>query len=373
MLNFVAQFLLPFENFPHKIVRKNTMQNPYLFQAIYVINLDKDVDRLKAVKQQVQQFRTPVIRIPAIDASTMDEQTLESFSSKLCSVFCTKEIIACAASHITAWKQFLQSPYGVALFCEDDVEFEPNITSRLPSLLKQVPSDFDLVWIGCNDCQYDENDYTWSANFIHSLLSLTTDTTKNNTIISENVYIPKIALGAHCYMLSRKGAEKLLQRVSVTYFHLDTMLTNQIQEMKMYALHPKLAKQKCLLSMSNIATGKYPQLPNTIADKIVNSDNTSLGYILSVPAGRIGILRLNFWCAISFILGALSSYLWKKDGSTLPFVVFGTLFVAPDLLLFPVKEQVILDMTSFILCYIAGFTVARLRPLFTPRGSSHVF
>ena len=324
----------------------------FIFEAIYIINLDKDVKRWKQVMQQIKQFNKPVTRVPAVDASKLDKKTIENITSDICAKFCTKTMIACAASHIKAWKTFLQTSLSHILICEDDVEFASNSHQLLPNMMKQIPKDFDLVWIGCNDCQYHKNEYAWSSNGLHFLLRLTSNLPKENKIISNNVYIPKIALGTHCYMLSRKGAEQLLKHVDKISFHIDTTLSTLIPHLKMYALHPKLATQKCLLYSSTIATGKYPQFLNSYADSIVNKDGTSLAYILSLPVGQIGHFKINGWSFFAILLGVIySSNLINPNYKQLLLYVLVLVFIVADLF-YSINVQTLFDMFSFVCTFL---------------------
>ncbi len=52
--------------------------------------------------------------------------------------------MGCAFSHIALWNDSVTSGQSVVVF-EDDVEFHPDIDSRLPELLQSVPEDADVL------------------------------------------------------------------------------------------------------------------------------------------------------------------------------------------------------------------------------------
>jgi len=98
--------------------------------------------------------------------------------------------LACSASHIKVWNEIIirQLPYAIVF--EDDVSIRPGFISFIHELIKQIPSDFDLVHLYVSD-----PDGKWAKRACAA----------NRTYLS---YIP--SWGRSAYLVSYSGAEKLV-------------------------------------------------------------------------------------------------------------------------------------------------------------------
>ena len=99
---------------------------------VYVINLDRDRDRLTHMQRQLRAVA--FIRVPAIDGTKNPEATKRL----------TQFELACLASHRAAWRQFLDGPEACACFLEDDIHISPGFAGIVedPSW---VPTDAHSV------------------------------------------------------------------------------------------------------------------------------------------------------------------------------------------------------------------------------------
>ena len=80
---------------------------------VYVINLDRDRDRLEHMREQLRGLS--FIRVPAVDG-TKDLETSEGL---------TRFELACLSSHRKAWQLFLRTSDRYACFLEDDLHLWP--------------------------------------------------------------------------------------------------------------------------------------------------------------------------------------------------------------------------------------------------------
>ena len=80
---------------------------------ILLINLDVREDRLKKMKARLKAF--DFMRVSAVSINDLPEQI-----SKTKSRLALSEI-ACARSHISALKRFLESKYETCVILEDDI------------------------------------------------------------------------------------------------------------------------------------------------------------------------------------------------------------------------------------------------------------
>jgi glycosyl transferase family 25 len=101
---------------------------------IYVINLDRDRDRLAHMREQLGG--ASFTRAPAVDGSTSPE-TARGL---------TRFELACLASHRNAWRLFLGTPDAHACFLEDDLHIWPGFAALVDDD-SWIPADADSVKI----------------------------------------------------------------------------------------------------------------------------------------------------------------------------------------------------------------------------------
>ena len=114
--------------------------------AVFVINLDRDKDRLAFMARQLDALGLAWERFPAVlGLAVPDELRAWFFTPEGApSPTLTPGEIGVYASHLSAHHRLLASDFDAALVFEDDVE----ISARLPAFLAQVdalPQGFDLV------------------------------------------------------------------------------------------------------------------------------------------------------------------------------------------------------------------------------------
>jgi GR25 family glycosyltransferase involved in LPS biosynthesis len=115
---------------------------------IYVINLDKDVDRLNAISRQLESFGLSWERIPAIygkdyKGGEYDENGSRVKNGRTLSF----AELGCALSHKRAYQKFLETEDEYALILEDDVIFTEKIDHILKvELKKNSESDLRDGW-----------------------------------------------------------------------------------------------------------------------------------------------------------------------------------------------------------------------------------
>jgi GR25 family glycosyltransferase involved in LPS biosynthesis len=100
----------------------------------FFINLDKRVDRLEILTNQLNDFNiTGVDRFSAI--SNLDSGPLN-----------------CKSSHYELYKKFLETNYEVLLVLEDDCKFLNILKDDYDNIFNDIYSvEWDLFWLGCRN------------------------------------------------------------------------------------------------------------------------------------------------------------------------------------------------------------------------------
>ena len=264
----------------------------------YIINLDKDTSRWEKMKIECKKhFIENYTRIPGIDGSVITDKDMDLVSSS-CKNFCTRSTIGCALSHIKAWEKV----GGTTLILEDDSRFENDFVESVLSKLESVPKDFDILYLGCNIGCYNDDKRTFET-FLYSLIKKTSKFKR----INKDIYVPYLPLALHGYILSKKGAKKLLDLVKHKKVndHIDVHILENSSGLSIYASDPLLVYQ--LVENSNIATG-YPVVINSIFEKYTNDFRIPYTYFLTCPILKIGFMEINlFVIVVSLLAVALHS------------------------------------------------------------------
>ena len=316
---------------------------------VYVINLKHESDRMKNTLNECRKNGlTRVKRINAVYGKELKPREIEKNSSFMCSKFCTFSTIGCAMSHKKAWETFLRSGNELGLIFEDDIYIDNiNFKEELKKKLNNVPNDFDILFLGCAvGCKKSES----SLN-VDNLVCGALYNNKGYKRINKDIIIPETPLGLHAYIISRKGAQKLLSSIANTkiYTHLDVQLLIEGRDLKVYASNPLLVYQKVSTETSSISSN-YPVIINSVLHKYQTDHRIPHSYRLSVPIFELLKLPINGYAIILMIICVLYSYLSKVN------ILFITLFFFVynifELRLYPSNFSLVIRLYMWIIFWI---------------------
>lgn len=203
---------------------------------VYVINLDRAVDRLAHFKKQVAAsdlVRQSFIRFPAVDGGTLDIQSMVSAKAlweigeaertgfRLRHYQLSRGAVGCYMSHLRLWESIVKTDKEVALVFEDDAQIFPTLNQYLTTTA--FPADFDIILLGfvCFKCHKDR---------------------EGSGFVKVNRFF-----GLHGYLISTKGIRKILanQRVSPVRKQIDSMLSDMASagQLTVYATPRKYVEQ----------------------------------------------------------------------------------------------------------------------------------
>jgi glycosyl transferase, family 25 len=183
---------------------------------IYYLNLAHRQDRKNALVRELQEqginVEKYVHRIEAVHGATLNLNTLRQ-NGTLSAPNLTRGEVGCYLSHLAAWTRFLsRKDQKYAVIFEDDVTFiNDPFVARLESAIQSLESQnitFDILFLSRN--YYGEKIHPgfWQG-----------------PTLAPDVYQPiNIAGGAQSYVLSREGAQKLLDKAKPIHLPLDMML-----------------------------------------------------------------------------------------------------------------------------------------------------
>jgi len=229
-----------------------------IINKIYVINLDERPDRWRNINLDFIGTGLKLNRWKGMYGKHLSDDKVNNNTSKLCSIFCTPSMIGIWLSHYNLWQHIVKHKENNVLILEDDVVPIKDFTNKLKSYWKEIPKDWDMIYLGCHgSCDKD--------SLINGVLSTTFNRYNKNVYknkkLSKHIIKPSFPVGFYAYMLSYKGAKKLINHpyFKKAKYHIDWSVAMQMMDnnnFKAYAITPPLI---------------YPDFDNNKSDNMVVS------------------------------------------------------------------------------------------------------
>ena len=220
----------------------------------YVILLDKDIDRKKYI-HNIINTKLPVLKIlDAVDGSKIQQDFINFlYNTKVITPRIThqysKGTIGCYLSHMKMWTTVRNKHMRNTIILEDDFTISDNFTDNINNVLNELPNTYDICYLF-----YHPFSYKYYKNF-------------NKFEIHDKKYIRKQVptWGLVGYILSYKGAIRLIELCNKMTGPVDNMVAKQILLGNLEAYHSKellvdtigecLYKDKKLIKFKSNATG----------------------------------------------------------------------------------------------------------------------
>ncbi len=199
------------------------------FDKIYLINLNHRHDRLQKSMAEVERIGLEnVKRFPAINAKALGITKKDLDNPGL---------IGCFLSHFAILQEAVVNNYKRLLIMEDDVTFINGFNEAMTYALEQLPSDWELVYLGYTE-RYGENTF--------------------KKRVSDSIVIPNDPWGTQAYIVQNEGIRILYENLQHIKDHIDIQISRYINpKLKVYELYPSLCPQSGAESDINIGTVKF--------------------------------------------------------------------------------------------------------------------
>ena len=167
----------------------------------YLINLDRSPHRLHTALPLLAALSFPCHRVAAIDGKLMTAQDMAVSVDlvrfqKIMGRLPGRGEVACALSHIKAWRAFLNSPYEHAIIFEDDIDFDPGLLEKTVHALVKKKSLWDI----CNLDIREKGERMWLYR------KLTSAGTRELRMYYQGVYC------GDAYIINRRAAKHLVAK-----------------------------------------------------------------------------------------------------------------------------------------------------------------
>ena len=260
--------------------------------GIYVINMDRDKERLERASQRLGDSGYRMIRVSGTDVSKEDVSMYHTGNAP-------KGVVGCSISHLKILEAFVRSPCSGPwiLIGEDDV-IPLRHASELQEFMNRVPEDFDVVHLGC------EFDCSSKSNLLQKSIGVITvgPGYKSSAPVSESVNRMHSFVGAHMYIASRKGAKKILEDIkNDRSVHIDKRI-GKVPNIVIYSAASPFSTTEItgLCTGSNIIGNSGVKRLFCWLDNIYITSTRTLGYALFVKMN--GLVPFSVFDCIVFLL-----------------------------------------------------------------------
>lgn len=298
--------------------------NDIPISKIYVINLKKDTERLAKVSANLAGHGLKFERVDACLGKSLGLQPREEWAGWLGARILPKPLLGCGISHISTWERVVKLGLPNALILEDDARLVKGFKRKVIKLMKKIPPTYDIIFFGRNGVREDGGDfYSSVASFLRP--------GKYNNVKqwADGIVIPGFVCGFHGYLISHKGAVKLLQLNRRVETHIDMQVSGQLKEHLV-----AFASKKPLIfgdTESNNTTlgSRFPHSLNwLVSGKKI--EDTSWNWLLGEPLYNIGGADIRGWNLAFFIASSSLGCLFGKEVGIGWLIVLG-LFLIMDL------------------------------------------
>ena len=263
-----------------------------LVDKVYVINLDKDVERLRTIDTAL---RKQGILYERLSATLGKKVSNDHRLTQLCNSFCTDGIKGCAISHHRIWEDALKNGYSRVLVFEDDAIIPDDFDKKVREVMDTVPESYDVIFLGC---QYFCRNKTVVEKVGHTLMGTTPEE------VNEHVQKVSGSLGAHATIYTQIFMNKIINEPIET--HIDVQIQRWIKKYNLnaYGLNPELVSTTDPMLSSNLAD-KFPPLLNKALGNIYITDKVSLAWALSENQMKVAGLNVNMYNILFFLLALI--------------------------------------------------------------------
>jgi len=170
----------------------------------------------------------------AVYGKDLDKETLSMVYNKKKSISefgreLTKGEIGCALSHMNIYKHMIEQNIEKAIVFEDDIYIAQDFSSLLDTI-DNYPNNWELILFGYHKGPEEDKSVKTSLRSRQKI-------TAKHTLVR----LVETSKGAHGYLISLRGAKKLMKQLSIIKAPID-LYTNNDKYINLYAITPRFIR-----------------------------------------------------------------------------------------------------------------------------------
>eukprot|EP00536_Pseudo-nitzschia_multiseries_P004115 jgi/Psemu1/9282/gm1.9282_g len=278
---------------------------------LHVINLDDQTERWEMVVSELVAKGVPeelIKRVPAVNGRKLSDTGLRANTTSIARMVCTPGTIGCFLSHRKVWEGTSEGPEPYRLVLEDDVVVSDNFTEKVAEVVREIDEicqetrdgNWDVIFLGALGCVHPDGKY--GLNRIAAFFAGGGRQPRRTLEGAPHCHVPRRPLGAHAYIVSKRGANKLLEGCYRASGHVDVVAWG-MPGLTVVSAHPMLAHQNNTGSPSTIGAvtrGIETRLPKLVVDEYTG---LVLEWIYNAPVLSLGPILLTMGRSILYIVG----------------------------------------------------------------------
>lgn len=259
----------------------------------FVINLDKDVERMNMFEKNYNS--SEYLQWERVSGK-LGKDVPDNKLTTPCKYLCTESMKGCAWSHIKTWERIVNDQIDMALIMEDDVvPISSDYENEVISVIDDTPTDFDVLTL--HNSMNSVTDMGWVFRNLTSMLGIYNPMSSK---VSKKLYRPQCMYGTMSYIVSLKGAKKLLQLIDKISFHVDITIFSNYNNLIIYSIDEPIFKPRDNNDSNNSTSNFFNDLiPGTPLGIMIKTD------FMSVCNYNINALTVLGLLSLIMIIGSL--------------------------------------------------------------------
>ena len=253
---------------------------------VYLINMDKDTDRLKKVTKECDKVNIKFERFSGIKVSDLSQNILDKYVPIEIQTYGTDGMIGCGLSHLFVWQDAIKKNYKNILVLEDDVYFTDDFNEYLDNIMEELPKDYDILYLGyCELLCRKSKDYGFNY-----------------------LYKPIYPLLTHAMIISNKGLKKLIKIITKIVEPIDVLVGKNIDKLDAYVSQKKIVIQLWEDSNnSDLSNNQFPKIINYYLNKVNDCNDLPISYNYNFQLYKYKDYKITRMTYLIFNLGILAN------------------------------------------------------------------
>jgi len=237
------------------------------FDHIYIITLNRATERHDHIQQELEGLQYELFFGKDKNDFSLEELKLQNiYNDDLAKKHhrygksMQPGAVGCAWSHASVYQDVIKNNYQKVLILEDDIVINKNTAYLLAEILKVLPKNWELLYLGYAGGEKIPADVFFKKLFYHSIRFFKGIKFTHRTIsnlyprqITKNLYTSGYHDCTHAYAITIGAAKKLLQLQTPISFLSDNLLayaaTNKL--LNGYIIIPKIIDQLSVVDVNH--------------------------------------------------------------------------------------------------------------------------